>query len=1021
MATLNVTADGFEYKAASGSWPGTFVSESGNSSGTSNFTRELFVGNYGSPADSVLRDYRMVLEFGPVNVARGTSLSKFNLRLIPTRVFNRFNLSIKGYANSKVRMGTTTKPGDVLQTSFTKTAELSDYGGYTPDSEWVPSSGSIVIGAVGIAQEIVNADTWDSGDYITLIVDAVQTDTFGRLQVTSDENESVAGASVELETTAVTTGGTVINSVNSGNPISAGEQDILVSGSGFTGFQFLRIFKGSLSETCVVNSFSDTAIYFNFGGSLPTGTGYSLEITVDQETTVFTVDIDGQSAERPRFSETIPAQADGLEWKLETDAWPGTWAEMTGSSVPETSSFSTRIYVGEWGFPKKQAYGAFKIGPVNLDQGQDIVSFVLQGNVASAFRYTGQQIFAQADPASADIGPANLPSAAAVTTAQKNSFTEFYVNANENVGWVPGTNPKPIEVGPLAQEVVNNSNWSKGDSIWFIFKFLERSDDLGGVLGYWSVGGTANDGMVGKLTALKNPTIEVVSSDDNLTLSEQGVTIVGTSLAGASNLRIAKGLIDEFQTITSNTDTAIIFDLVDGDIVPDTGYTLSFEIGGVTFATSVSVTTGDGVFSAEADSINDGIELELLSSGSKSFINDATESPAASAFGRVMFTGDYGSPGYGHTIGIEIGPITAVRNQTFSKADLVLPVTADGVDLMTNTPTIVIRGVTNPNAPNFRDTNLPSDSGVTAASVSVNTSSWPNAASGSWDPGADQTVSIISIMNEILTSSNWASGKSVQLVITLSDPASGNLAFHGIDATPRAAYIDYTTAQANAISNVNGGSIIRHQDSNVTIFGNGLSGATSVSISDGLRDQTQGIKTKSATQVTFDFTRGRLKYGPAVLTLRIDGIDFPFNVELRPVIGRSYVEVTEVFSGDNSLQYQASVGVIAGDQIEFSSVSANGFDVEMSGRAVPSILGGEARDTFTVSSWRAGNGEWFDDQVIVFSDSAYFSRNQSETKYYNYETISQEDSAVVVTKIPDADLEKWKKSEPSDEIWTKKS
>ena len=985
MPDLSVVDDGFEYKDSTANWPGSWTARTGGGSGTANYNLELITGNYGSPADSVLRDYKMVLEFGPINLPQGTSLSTFNIRLFPTRIFNRCDLAIRGYANPKTKMSSTNKPSNVPLTPYERRVGIETYAGYTADAEWTPTSGSIVIGVVGAAQQIIDSAEWESGDSMTFVIDAVQTDSFGRMQISAQENPDVAGATAEY----VTTVQIVITDVNGGNAIRAGDTGILITGSGFTGLVGVTLSKDGNSESVTIVSNSDTEIEFDYNGTLPVGTGYALTVQVDTLTESATVEIaDQQDAGTPIYSDTAPCTLDGYEHKLDTDAWPGTWEDVSDNLA---------ILVGKYDFPARHAKAVIKVGPINVDPNQPLETFFLNLSVSNCYKWVNMVIRAVADPDFADLGAGNLPTNATLTTASKGESNSTWVNAAATTTWVPASNPKAVDVKTVAQEVINHANWTSGDSIQFVLDF---TDNLGGVQGRAALWATENLGQTdssASYSAITGPNIQSVSNNDILELGELDVTILGSNLPGASNLVISKGAISEAQTIKTNTATAITFDVTTGAIVPDTGYTLAFDIGGSTYSTTVEFVTGGGVNTGEADTQADGIEYVDENDENNTWIEDTGGSPSASFVPTAIFIGTWGIPSYYHVSALKVGPIEALQGQEFTTADLYL-----AGQRCYKTAIVRIYGVMPPNGPDFGQSNLPSGMTKTTAFVDVDTSGWAGANPVSyWSPSEYVAADVSAICNEIAADYAWSSGSSMQFIIEISPlHFSGFLALSSDeDTVNRASYLDYVTSSAANVANVNGGAIIRNGETGIVAFGSSLTGTTSVTIVQGIHQQQQTITDNTASSVVFDFVRGPLGYGPAQMNLVVQGVDISFTVNLNPAIGRDYVVIGTPSAGDNSLCFEASPAFTSGDIIEFETTSANGFIALVDDAGVPCLDGGADLNTFTVASWNSQTGVWFDDQVVTFNALDYFTRNLVNTKYFHYQTFTND--GVTVTPVID--------------------
>ena len=819
----------------------------------------------------------------------------------------------------------------------------------------------------------INGANWTSGDFINFVVDYVASpDVLGRMQINSTENSGVDGVVAELTTTAEV-GLPTITSVNGDDKIKSGDLNIAVVGTNFTNANRLRIYRDTEEEVQTIISNDGTEIRFDYDGGLTAGTGYKLAVRVDQVETDIDIEIEPETTVGvPVSIVQVFAQDDYIEYTdLDVSPFPGTLAGVT-DATSETDFLGSSIVVGKIGYSggSNSFYGAVKIGPITENANTVFNSFNLRLPVSSAYKYNNMTIKAVADP-SIEIGPGVLPSAQTLTTASRLENSSNWVNSDPTSYWLPEANPKPIDVKSIAEEVLTHPNWSSGSSIWFVVTF----SDLGGLQGWVSWLSTKqieSDPAGVRYSVNFEPTINSVSSDNIVALGEEGVTIAGANLSGASNLLIEKGAISEAQTIISNDDNSIVFDVTTGAIVADTGYTISFEIGGITFSDTIEFIQGGGVNVGTTNQTYDGFE---------DTVNNTWYDDFSTGGAIIIGPSPFLAGGSGQATAT-IGPINAIQSQTITKADLTWGAAWGSSNYKAHT--FEIRAVSNSKAAQINSTNLPADQTLTTASVSVDTTSWVGVNLTSyWVPGAE-VIDISGVVQEVVNGSNWATGDSIQLVFTeISAPfGNANTSFGSTESAAGLLTFDYETGSAQNIANVNGSDVIRNGTANILVSGTDLASTTEANLTiDGV-SEVQSIATVTANLVTLTYKRGKLGYGSGVLTLVSNGVDVTFNVNHLPALGRDYVVIDSTnYTGDNSLIFDSVPKFLAGDQIEFDVLSSNGFSVSIATNGVPSITGGSGVDSFDATSWKKSTGQWFNEQTINIEPATYFDRFLIPTLY----------------------------------------
>ena len=1008
MVSVVTTLDGFETKSYTTNTgialigAGTWYSTGGTAPGTELYTGTVWIG-YNAAAD---RRYNPAFVFENLAISPNESIASATLTLSMDRAYKNVLFEVRHYADPDTNVPSQSYLPDnqVVGSSavvFSSSSDANvDGAGY-----WDQATNPIVIDIKAHLQELVNHANWTSGKSLTIVLRAYPYQNDNEVDAENNNGsymfyaiEHSSGNPAQLDYTITAT--PTVTTVGGDDEILADESNVIVTGTNLSGASSLRIYKGSDSYPQTISTVSATQIQFNAAGNIPTDTGYTLEVTVDTATATRTISVINESTVTENVTEgTALTAIDGHEYVDTATGFPGTW--QTQSTTGVTVYFSDGIMVGR--FEDNSYKSSIKVGPVNVDNGASLYLAELNLSVFENHKYNDLRIKAVADPDAADIGTSNIISSQTLTTAQTSEANSTWSNSSATTQWVQTVNPKNIDVTAVAQEVVNHANWSSGDYIQFVIDFA----DLGGLQGFTRLRTNDNAGSNASTFyyAVNNgTTITSISGDDVVELGELGVTIVGFNLASASNLIISKGAISEAQTILTNTDTNITFDVSTGAIVADTGYTVSFDVDSVTYNHTVEFITGGGVNTGTGDPNLDGYEDTVTNTWF-----DEYSAQNVCVCGVTPFL-----PAETSTAVSKIGPITAQSGQSLTTGNLTWA--CDWGFGAFKGFTMRIYAVADPAAADVGTGNLPSAQTLTTNYLEVDTATFTGADPfGYWVPGAE-VLNIAPVVEEVISHSNWVTGSYVQLVFVAHSLYSGaaGITFNSTEGGSTLLSFDYVTGAATNIASINGTNEIRTGDTNVSLLGNDLGSATALSITIGSFTESQTILTNTATEITFDFTQGQLGYGAATLSVTIGGTAYTFGLTLLPASGRDYVTVTTAGTGDNSLTYNEAPELTAGDIIDYLAVSANGFSVSVTGAGIPEIQGGSGTDTFTARAYILSTGVWYDLQTITFLPSSYFVRNTAG--FLTYRTTLGTGGAIV-----DSDAgESWvvQDDDDSTEVWT---
>lgn len=244
------------------------------------------------------------------------------------------------------------------------------------------------------------------------------------------------------------------------------------------------------------------------------------------------------------------------------------------------------------------------------------------------------------------------------------------------------------------------------------------------------------------------------------------------------------------------------------------------------------------------------------------------------------------------------------------------------------------------------------------------------------------------------------------------------------------------TPGGTSISSVGANNRIRHEQTNVKISGTGLDNIGSINIFQGVINEQYPIKTQSATQLTFDFYRGKLKCGTATLRL-IEGVaNTDVTVSVIPLEGSSWVDIADATNRDDSLIFNSDPAFEVGDQIVYQELSDQGFRLNVSTGGVVVIRDGKQTNddiTFKVQSYDASTATWYEEELITYKPSGFNAQNElggvsffSEGRPLDLQTIAESgdpsggDDGGGPVIVPGGQSEEWTQVDKTtnDEGWT---
>ena len=551
-----------------------------------------------STPPSVLR-YTTVFSF-PIPVARGSTFSSAILELPALFARSGLTFIVQAYRDQTAPDASSAnyshlQPKGAVSIVF-NTATLTNYNSaYT---QWSLVGNKITLNIKNLLEEAVAHSTWGNSLGVFRIslspaAYATPSSNIGDILFYYDEAPAFLGAFIDYTVNPAPT----ITRVSFDDSIAAGELNVQVDGTNLGAVDRITLYNRdtAIEYALTISSKTATRIYFNMSGAVAVGPNYTFRAYIGiQLAATINVGVRAAAATEPEVVEppppTVLTSIDGHEYTLLANPFPGTWESIgTLTTFGSTSNAATtqRIAVGKWnGYYFKLN---MKIGPVNVAKNASIFSANLNLSIATCYKYLDLKIQAVDNPNDPDIGVANIISSQTLTTATVTEDNSSWINASATDRWVPQVNPKNINVTSIVQEMVNNANWVSGDYIQFVIDRVGTYDGSG-IDGAVFI--NSNESTAGVATTLDviistGTSITSVSGDDVIELGEQSCTIIGLNIASASSLNISKGGISENQTILSNTNNKIVFNVVNGAIVAGTGYTLSFIVGGTTYSKTV--------------------------------------------------------------------------------------------------------------------------------------------------------------------------------------------------------------------------------------------------------------------------------------------------------------------------------------------------------------------------------------------------------------------------------------------------
>lgn len=173
---------------------------------------------------------------------------------------------------------------------------------------------------------------------------------------------------------------------------------------------------------------------------------------------------------------------------------------------------------------------------------------------------------------------------------------------------------------------------------------------------------------------------------------------------------------------------------------------------------------------------------------------------------------------------------------------------------------------------------------------------------------------------------------------------------------------DAIPAATAEILNINTDNTITSDQTNVEINGTVLAGTNSVIITDGIVQTTQTIQgTPTATQVLFNAVQGELPFGLLTITVTDGSSPYASNLTLTSPALNQYVNVINPSIDASSVFFNSTTTPQTGDQLEWVTLSGNGYAVTLQPNGTYSIAGGVTEDTIEVR-WRESTldawGSW---------------------------------------------------------------
>ena len=168
-----------------------------------------------------------------------------------------------------------------------------------------------------------------------------------------------------------------------------------------------------------------------------------------------------------------------------------------------------------------------------------------------------------------------------------------------------------------------------------------------------------------------------------------------------------------------------------------------------------------------------------------------------------------------------------------------------------------------------------------------------------------------------------------------------------------------------SITNIDTDNIITSDQTSVEINGTVLAGVTVVSLVSGSVESIQSIQgSPTSTQVLFNAVQGELPYGPVVAEVDDGASVGTANITLITPAANQYVGVVNPGTDITTVFYNATTTPQTGDQLEWVSLSGNGYAATVQPNGTFSIAGGVGADTIQIR-WREEALEAWGDWITI--------------------------------------------------------
>lgn len=545
-ATVYTSKDGHEYDTttsyASGIWENS-ASVTSCTQYLSEYDR-LFVGTWNGFT------FKAHMKLGPFNIAKGATISLARLDLKIDTHYKKNNFIVRAVANPQAPdLGV----GNDITAQTLTTASVSNsteaWTNYNGTDFWKQTPNPYPLNVTPIVQEMVNKANWTSGSYINFVIDYVPDPSQqGHTRFYSNDSSANKASSLYF----IVNNGTEITSVSNDNILEIGEKNATIIGFNLTGATNLRITKGATNVAQTIKSVTDTTVIFDVTtGAIVPGTGYTVSLDVGGKTYSKTVEfVTGGGVN----SGTVGGSADGHE--------------SDDNQFSEEYSPKHLIWIGRPPLGNGKEYTAtLRVGPINAQKGQTITSATLTWNQPpsvpdNAYKFFEMLIKAIKDPTVAELGPSNLISANAKTTAEQLVYIyEAFPTMNDSDYWQ--TTSETFDIANIIQEMVNHDKWVTGSFVQLVFiPYIYPAGDA--FISFGSIEGGYSPTFsyeTGTATSIAN-----VNGTNIIRVGDKDVRIVGNELGDIDSIIIRNNNVEVEQDLTRGDDENLFFDFVQGDM-----------------------------------------------------------------------------------------------------------------------------------------------------------------------------------------------------------------------------------------------------------------------------------------------------------------------------------------------------------------------------------------------------------------------------------------------------------------------